>query len=74
MTESVTATDFNPDKKLELDDPYEDNDFKIYFDKDSLLEFLNFLEDDNLFKIYLVDENELLMKKQLAESEEKYSK
>jgi hypothetical protein len=32
----------------------EDDDFEIYFDKYSLLEHLQHLEEDNLFKIHLV--------------------
>ena len=43
---------------IDLDDPYQDNDFKIYFDKASLLAHLNFLEDDNLFKINLLQDEE----------------
>jgi len=31
-----------------------DTDFNIYFDKQSLLEHLSSLEEDNLFKIHLV--------------------
>jgi hypothetical protein len=40
--------------ELQLEDPYEDDDFDIYFDKQKLLAYINFLEDDNLFKINLV--------------------
>lgn len=36
----------------------EDDDFKIYFDKFTLLEHLSHLEEDNLFKIHLVQEDE----------------
>lgn len=39
---------------LNLDDPYEDDDFNYYFDKASLLNHITQLEDDNLFKIRLV--------------------
>lgn len=45
-------------KSIDLDDPYSDDDFNIYFDKASLLEHLNFLEDDNLFKINLLQDEE----------------
>lgn len=31
-----------------------DTDYNIYFDKQSLLEHLSSLEEDNLFKIHLV--------------------
>ena len=40
--------------ELQLDDAYSDDDFNIYFDRNSLLQHLNNLEDDNLFKINLV--------------------
>lgn len=43
---------------LNLDDPYEDDDFNYYFDKASLLNHITQLEDDNLFKIRLVQEDE----------------
>ena len=46
---------------LTLEDPYEDDDFKIYFSKQSLLHHLNHLEDDNLFKIHLVQEDEQIL-------------
>jgi len=41
-----------------LEDEYEDDDFNIYFDKASLLAHINFLEDDNLFKINLLQQDE----------------
>lgn len=55
--------------KMELSDPYEDNDFSIYFEKSALPNkhnrqfptlpsFLDFLEDDNLFKIHMAEEDE----------------
>ena len=44
--------------RIELSDKYTDQDFKIYFDKKTLLDHLNHLEDDNLFRIYLVQEEE----------------
>ena len=37
---------------------YGDVDMNIYFDKQSLLEHLANLEEDNLFKIHLVQEDE----------------
>jgi len=43
---------------IDLDDSYENDDFNIYFDKASLMAHLNHLEDDNLFKIHLVQEEE----------------
>ena len=41
-----------------MEDEYEDDDFNIYFDKASLLAHINFLEDDNLFKINLLQQDE----------------
>ena len=50
-------------QKLSLDDDYEDEDFKIYFDKQTLINHLNNLEDDNLFKINLLQEDEQNLEK-----------
>jgi hypothetical protein len=47
---------------MSLNDPYEDDDFKIYFDKATLLSHLNHLEDDNLFKINLLQDDEANVK------------
>ena len=43
----------DPDDKWEvqLDDEYEDDDYEIHFDKQSLIAFIVHLEDSNLFKI-----------------------
>ncbi|CDW82053.1 UNKNOWN [Stylonychia lemnae] len=41
----------------------EDDDFEIYFDKFTLLEHLSHLEEDNLFKIHLVQEDEQALDK-----------
>lgn len=46
---------------------YEDDDFHIYFDKKGLLDHLSSLEDDNLFKIHLVDEEEVNQANLVAE-------
>ena len=46
------------DHEIQLDESYSDDDFNIYFDKASLLNYITFLEDDNLFKIHLVQEDE----------------
>ena len=40
-----------------------DQDFQIYFDKFTLLEHLAHLEEDNLFKIHLVQEDEQALEK-----------
>jgi hypothetical protein len=39
-------------------EPEEDSDFEIYFDKFTLLEHLTHLEEDNLFNIQLIQEDE----------------
>ena len=48
--------------KISLNDWYEDDDFEIYFDKATLLNHLNHLEDDNLFKINLLQDDEANVK------------
>jgi hypothetical protein len=48
----------NIELTIDLNDPYEDDDFNIYFDKAQLIQHLNFLEDDNLFKINLLQDEE----------------
>jgi hypothetical protein len=60
--------------RIELTDKYVDNDFKIYFDKKSILDHLNHLEDDNLFRIYLVQEEEQKVIKFVEQSEKNYAK
>lgn len=57
---------------IELSEPYEDDDYKIYFDNRNLLSHLNFLEDDNLFKINLLQDEEENVKKLKDASEGKY--
>ena len=42
---------------------------QIYFDKFSLLEHLTHLEEDNLFKIHLVQEDEQTLEKLKKDSE-----
>jgi len=44
---------------MKVPSDYEDDDMDLYFDVKSLLDYVSFLEDDNLFKIYLVDEEQL---------------
>ena len=58
--------------RIELNDEYHDKDFKIYFDKKALLDHLNHLEDDNLFKIYLVQEDEQKVLKMKEQAEVNY--
>jgi len=47
---------------MSLNDSYEDDDFEIHFDKATLLNHLNHLEDDNLFKINLLQDDEANVK------------
>ena len=61
----MTQVNQNGTRKQELeqrleatDNIDEDSDYEIYFDKYSLLEELTHLEEDNLFKIHLVQEDE----------------
>ena len=50
--------------------PDEDEDFNIYFeDRKSLLDHLSHLEEDNLFKIHLVQEDEQALEKEKKISE-----
>ena len=44
--------------ELGLNDPYEDEDFQIYFDRAQLMAHIDHLEGDSLFKINLVSEEE----------------
>lgn len=45
-------------KEYDLDDDYEDMDYNIYFNKWSILNFVDSVEDDNLFKIKLIEQEE----------------
>ena len=54
--------DENIELNMSLNDSYEDDDFEIYFDKATLLNHLNHLEDDNLFKINLLQDDEANVK------------
>ncbi len=47
-----------------------DGDMNIYFDKQSLLEHLANLEEDNLFKIHLVQEDEVALEEQKKQIED----
>lgn len=46
------------DWEIQLEDNYEDKDFRIYFDKIGLLNYIDSIEDDNLFKIKLIEQEE----------------
>lgn len=43
---------------MEMEDDYSDDDFTIYFDRAQLLNHLNHLEDENLFRIKLVEDDQ----------------
>ena len=55
-----------------MEDEYSDDDFTIYFDRAQLLNHLNHLEDDNLFRIKLVEDDEQAVKKIKEDAIKKY--
>lgn len=55
--------------EVNINDAYEDDDFTIYFDKNTLLNHINHLEDDNLFKINLLQQEEINLEKLLKQKE-----
>lgn len=57
---------------MQIEEFYEDDDFKIYFDKTSLLAYMAHLEDDSLFKIGLVQEDEINFDKMKQAAQEEY--
>ena len=70
----VGETDEHKGLNMQLTDEYEDDDFTIYFDKQSLLNRLNQLEDDNLFKIWLLQDDEAAVKNYSEETAIKIQK
>lgn len=52
-------------------EPEEDSDYEIYFDKFTLLEHLTHLEEDNLFNIQLIQEDEEALDNFKKESQSK---
>ena len=58
----IPEVEENIELNMSLNDSYEDDDFEIYFDKATLLNHLNHLEDDNLFKINLLQDDEANVK------------
>jgi hypothetical protein len=63
---------FNPDRNA-AEPSYQDDDFTIYFDRAQLLDHLNHLEDDNLFRIKLVEDDEQAVKKIREDAAKKYA-
>ena len=57
---------------MEMEDSYSDDDFTIYFDRAQLLNHLNHLEDDNLFRIKLVEDDQQAVKKIKEDAQVKY--
>ena len=53
----------DPAWEIQLTDKYEDEDFKIYFDKASIAAHLTHLQDDNLLKIHYLQEDQLNLEK-----------
>ena len=62
MDSDIPEAEENIELNMSLNDSYEDDDFEIYFDKATLLNHLNHLEDDNLFKINLLQDDEANVK------------
>ena len=60
--------------EVSLDDPYEDNDFHIYFDRAQLMGHIDHLEGDSLFKINLVSEEEQNVERIKKQSEIEFAK
>lgn len=58
--------------EVQLDDEYEDDDFYIHFDKQSLVGFIAHLEDDNLFKIDLVQDDEKAVEQRKRQSQARF--
>lgn len=61
----VTSPADDPDFSVDLSDDYEDDDYSVPFNgnKQELMDYLKRLEDDNLFKIFLVQDEEESLKK-----------
>lgn len=57
-----------------LNDPYEDDDFNIYFDRAQLMAHIDHLEGDSLFKINLVSEEEQNVEKIKKQAEVEFAK
>ena len=57
---------------MEMEDEYSDDDFTICFDRAQLLNHLNHLEDDNLFRIKLVEDDQQAVKKIKEDAVTKY--
>lgn len=57
---------------IDMENEYSDDDYNIYFDRAQLLGHLNSLEDDNLFRIKLVEDDEEAVKKINELALEKY--
>lgn len=64
----------DPDDKWEvqLDDDYEDDDYEIRFDKQSLIAFIVHLEDSNLFKIDLVKDDAAVLQEREKQKEARF--
>ena len=58
---------------MEMEDSYSDDDFTIYFDRAQLLGHLNHLEDDNLFRIKLVEDDQQAVKQIKEDAVVKYT-
>ena len=57
----------------EIGPEYEDDDFEEHWNKKTLLDYLDFLEDDNLFKIKIIQDEEVNMESYLKRKEKNIS-
>lgn len=53
----------NPQQHLQFDDEYEDKDFTIYFDRERLMAYINEIQDDLLFQINQLQDQEHALEK-----------
>ena len=49
--------------EIDLDDPYEDDDFNIYFDRAQLMGVIDKLEGDSLLRIGNISEEEQILER-----------
>ena len=59
---------------ITLDDPYEDDDYHIYFDRAQLMGHIDHLEGDSLIKINYVSEDEQYLERIKRKGEAEFAK
>ena len=60
--------------ELGLDDPYEDDDFNIYFDRAQLMGVIDKLEGDSLLRIGNISEEEQILERIKKQGEVEFEK